>query len=152
VFIFFSSEFILNVNWHYVGTWHVPSVRNKWWLIRCRHHFIALTLCLPHCQRLLSTVNKLADTHHNQLKIECQATGSDNKAKRWTFLEEFALITDVLEIINHTRHCRCHFSLFNVVLYRICPVINSPLGPLRREIRSTCNRSMDNDNSNCGSI
>jgi len=30
---FFSSEYILNVNWYYVRTWHVPSVRNKWWLI-----------------------------------------------------------------------------------------------------------------------
>jgi len=31
--IFSSSAFILNVNWYYVCTWHVSSVRNKWWLI-----------------------------------------------------------------------------------------------------------------------
>jgi len=30
---FSSSEFILNFNWYYVCTWHVPSVWNKWWLI-----------------------------------------------------------------------------------------------------------------------
>jgi len=35
-FLFFpssSSEFILNVYWYYVGTWDVPRVRNKLWLI-----------------------------------------------------------------------------------------------------------------------
>jgi len=28
-----ANEFILNVNWYYFCTWHVPSVWNKWWLI-----------------------------------------------------------------------------------------------------------------------
>jgi len=36
----------------------------------CYRHFEMLTLLLPHCQRLLSTFNKLADTSHSQLKRE----------------------------------------------------------------------------------
>jgi len=101
-FIFYFSLFrvFLNVNWYYVCTWHVPSVRNTWWLIDWSSYEIidkkvTLMPCKPRLHIIRST--------------DCSSEGL-HQINRCSYIILGLYVHDCagsLELVSHHQGCWC---------------------------------------------